>query len=39
MNIGEIARRSGVSRSTVSYALSGKRPVSEQTRRRIQAVV
>ncbi|MFE9454650.1 LacI family DNA-binding transcriptional regulator, partial [Streptomyces sp. NPDC006739] len=23
MNIGEIARRAGVSRSTVSYALSG----------------
>lgn len=39
MNIGEIARRAGVSRSTVSYALSGKRPVSEDTRRRIQQVV
>lgn len=39
MDIGEIARRSGVSRSTVSYALSGKRAVSEATRRRIQAVV
>jgi DNA-binding LacI/PurR family transcriptional regulator len=39
VNIGEIARRSGVSRSTVSYALSGKRSVSEETRRRIQAVV
>lgn len=39
MNIGEIARRSGVSRSTVSYALSGKRPVSEETRRRIQTVI
>ncbi|MEU7859318.1 LacI family DNA-binding transcriptional regulator [Nonomuraea sp. NPDC049141] len=39
MNIGEIARRSGVSRSTVSYALSGKRPVSKETRRRIQAVI
>ncbi|WP_055482237.1 LacI family DNA-binding transcriptional regulator [Sphaerimonospora mesophila] len=39
MNIGEIAKRSGVSRSTVSYALSGKRPVSEVTRRRIQAVI
>ncbi|GAA1968231.1 LacI family DNA-binding transcriptional regulator [Catenulispora subtropica] len=39
MNIGEIARRSGVARSTVSYALSGKRPVSEETRRRIQEVV
>ena len=39
MNIGEIARRSGVSRSTVSYALSGKRSVSEATRRRIQQVI
>src|SRR3954447_22456489 len=39
MNIGEIARRAGVSRSTVSYALSGKRTVSEETRRRIQAVI
>ena len=39
MNIGEIARRAGVSRSTVSYALSGKRTVSEETKRRIQAVI
>ncbi|HEY0934772.1 MAG TPA: LacI family DNA-binding transcriptional regulator [Trebonia sp.] len=39
MNIGEIARRSGVARSTVSYALSGKRPVAEETRRRIQDVI
>ena len=39
MNIGEIARRSGVSRSTVSYALSGKRAVAEPTRRRIQEVI
>lgn len=39
MNIGEIARRSGVARSTVSYALSGKRPVSEATRQRIQQVI
>ncbi|MEV7969731.1 LacI family DNA-binding transcriptional regulator [Sphaerisporangium sp. NPDC088356] len=39
MNIGEIARRAGVSRSTVSYALSGKRAVSETTRRRILQVV
>jgi DNA-binding LacI/PurR family transcriptional regulator len=39
MNIGEIARRAGVSRSTVSYALSGKRTVSEETRLRIQAVI
>jgi len=39
MNIGEIASRAGVSRSTVSYALSGKRTVSEATRRRIQEVI
>ena len=39
MNIGEIARRAGVSRSTVSYVLSGKRVVSAQTRRRIEAVI
>src|SRR3954470_1594030 len=39
VNIGEIARRAGVSRSTVSYALTGNRPVSEETKRRIQAVV
>src|SRR3954454_24575037 len=39
MNIGEIAQRAGVSRSTVSYALSGKRPVSAATRKRIQEVI
>lgn len=39
MDIGEIARRSGVSRSTVSYALSGKRAVAEATRCRIQEVI
>ncbi|WP_344936823.1 LacI family DNA-binding transcriptional regulator [Sphaerisporangium flaviroseum] len=39
VNIGEIARRSGVSRSTVSYALSGKRRVSKVTQQRIQAVI
>ncbi|MGW6405469.1 LacI family DNA-binding transcriptional regulator, partial [Streptomyces sp. NPDC055134] len=39
MNIGEIARAAGVSRSTVSYALSGKRPISEATRLRIEAVI
>jgi DNA-binding LacI/PurR family transcriptional regulator len=38
-NIGEIARRAGVSRSTVSNVLSGKRPVSDRTRQRIQAVI
>jgi DNA-binding LacI/PurR family transcriptional regulator len=39
LNIGEIARRAGVSRSTVSYALSGKRTLSEATRRRIHDVI
>ncbi|WP_055588359.1 LacI family DNA-binding transcriptional regulator [Streptacidiphilus griseoplanus] len=39
MNIGEIARRAGVSRSTVSYTLSGKRPVAPGTRKRIQDVI
>jgi DNA-binding LacI/PurR family transcriptional regulator len=39
MNIGEIARRAGVSRSTVSYTLSGKRPVADGTRKRIQQVI
>ncbi|GAA5180498.1 LacI family DNA-binding transcriptional regulator [Rugosimonospora acidiphila] len=39
MNIGEIARQAGVSRSTVSYVLSGRRTVSEPTRRRVQQVI
>jgi DNA-binding LacI/PurR family transcriptional regulator len=39
VNIGEIARRAGVSRSTVSYALTGNRPVSQATRERIAQVI
>jgi DNA-binding LacI/PurR family transcriptional regulator len=39
LNIGEIAKRAGVSRSTVSYALSGRRNVSEKTRARVQQVI
>ena len=39
VNIGEIAKRANVSRSTVSYALSGKRPVAEATRQKIQQVI
>jgi DNA-binding LacI/PurR family transcriptional regulator len=39
LNIGEIAKRAGVSRSTVSYALSGKRNVSAETRARVQEVI
>lgn len=38
-SIHEVARAAGVSISTVSYALSGKRPVSEKTRRRIEDAV
>ncbi|SBS73144.1 LacI family DNA-binding transcriptional regulator [uncultured Microbacterium sp.] len=38
-NITEVAEAAGVSISTVSYALSGKRPVAADTRRRIEAAV
>lgn len=37
--ISEVAEAAGVSISTVSYALSGKRPVSAETRRRIEQAV
>lgn len=39
MNIGEVARRAGVSRSTVSYVLSGKRQVTDRTRQRVLQVI
>ena len=35
--IGDVARAAGVSKGTVSLAYSGKRPVAEETRRRIFA--
>ena len=38
-NINEVAKAAGVSISTVSYALSGKRAVSPDTRRRIEKAV
>ncbi|MFI6205347.1 LacI family DNA-binding transcriptional regulator [Streptomyces sp. NPDC051041] len=39
VKITDVARHAGVSPSTVSYALSGKRPISAETRRRVQAAV
>lgn len=39
MTIAEVARRAGVSRSTVSYVLSGNRPVSAETRARVQRII
>ena len=36
VRITDVARRAGVSPSTVSYALSGKRPISAATRRRVE---
>jgi len=39
VNIGEVARLAGVSRSTVSYVLSGKRQVTEATRQRVLRVI
>lgn len=37
--IGDVASIAKVSRSTASYALSGKRPVSDEVRRRVEAAV
>jgi DNA-binding LacI/PurR family transcriptional regulator len=39
VKITDVARHAGVSPSTVSYALSGKRPISAETRRRVQAAI
>lgn len=37
--IGDVARHAGVARSTVSYALSGNRPISPDTQKRIDAAI
>lgn len=37
--IDDVAKRAGVSASTVSYALSGKRPISAETRRRVERAI
>ncbi len=37
--MAQIAERAGAALSTVSYVLSGKRPVSEDTRRRVLAAI
>ena len=37
--IADVAAQAGVSRSTVSYALSNKRPISDETRQRIQQAI
>lgn len=39
VKITDVARHAGVSPSTVSYALSGKRSISAETRRRVQASI
>jgi len=39
VTIDDIARRAGVSKSTVSHALSGRRPISNKVRQRILDVV
>jgi DNA-binding LacI/PurR family transcriptional regulator len=37
--VADVAKKAGVSRSTVSYALSNKRPISAETRQRIQQAI
>jgi len=37
--INDVARAAGVSTSTVSYVLSGRRPISAETRARVQAAI
>ena len=37
--ISDVARAAGVSISTVSYVLSGRRPISPETRARVEAAI
>jgi DNA-binding LacI/PurR family transcriptional regulator len=39
VTIADVARLAGVSRSTVSYVLSGARPISSETRRRVEQAI
>lgn len=39
VTLADVARHAGVSSSTVSYALSGKRPISDETRTRIERAI
>ncbi|MFK8907181.1 LacI family DNA-binding transcriptional regulator [Streptomyces sp. YS-3] len=39
VTLADVARYAGVSSSTVSYALSGKRPISDETRNRIERAI
>lgn len=39
VKITDVAKHAGVSPSTVSYALSGKRPISEETRQRVEVAI
>ncbi|MFC5661688.1 LacI family DNA-binding transcriptional regulator [Kitasatospora misakiensis] len=39
VTLADVARHAGVSSSTVSYALSGKRPISDETRIRIERAI
>ncbi|MEU4114155.1 LacI family DNA-binding transcriptional regulator [Kitasatospora sp. NPDC028055] len=39
VTLADVARHAGVSSSTVSYALSGKRPISDETRTRVERAI